>query len=265
MPGVNAKRIARAHRAIRRRLRRTQAEVSVASRVSRPKISLLENEKIARLYVGEVERSFGALGATVEIVVKWGGAELDRLLDESHALLVGLVVEEVRRLGWVVFVEVSFAVRGERGSIDVLAWHAATRTLLVIEVKSELGSLDGTLRPLDVKVRHAPTIAAERFGRPRPAVVGRVLVLPETSAARRTAARHAAVLATALPIRSREVRRWLAQRVGGMAGLWFLSSAQLVNAMKNPSSVRRVRKPATRAHERGSATPTPRRWPKTAQ
>jgi hypothetical protein len=218
--------------------------VSATSGVSRPKISLLENARMERLYVGELERAFGALGATVEIVIKWNGAALDRLLDESHALLVGLVVDQLRRFGWDAFVEVSFSVRGERGSIDILAWHATSRALLVVEVKSELGSLDGTLRPLDMKVRLAPTIAAERFGLPRPDVVGRVLVLPETSTARRTAARHARVLETALPASSREVRRWLRQPAGELAGVWFLSSAQLVNAMRNPSSIRRVRKPA---------------------
>jgi hypothetical protein len=207
---------------------------------------MLENERIDRLYVGELERTFGALGATVDIVIKWRGAALDRVLDEAHALLVGLVVHELRRLGWEVFVEASFSLRGERGSIDILAWHAASRTLLVVEVKSEIGSVEGTLRPLDMKVRLAPAIAAERFGLPRPAVVARVLVLPETSTARRTVARHAGVLNTALPARSRDVRRWLARPVGGLAGTWFLSSAQLVNAMKNPSAIRRVRKPCSR-------------------
>lgn len=244
---VNAKRVARAHRAIRRRLRQTQADVSAASRVSRPKISQLENERIDRLYVGEVERSFGALGATVDVVIRWNGADLDRLLDESHALLVGLLVGELRRLAWQVSVEASFAVRGERGSIDILAWHAATGHLLVVEAKSELASLDGTLRPLDVKVRLAPSIAGERFGLQAPSGVGRVLVLPETSTARRTVARHSGVLSAALPMRSREVRRWLAQPSGALAGLWFLSSAQLVNAMKNPSAVRRVRKAGQRS------------------
>ena len=32
--------------------------------------------------------------------------------------------------------EVSFSVYGERGSIDILAFHASTGSLLVIEIKS---------------------------------------------------------------------------------------------------------------------------------
>jgi transcriptional regulator with XRE-family HTH domain len=221
----------------------TQQDVAQGAGVSRAKVSQLENERLGLLSVPEVERCFRALGAQLSLGVSWQGAELDRLLDESHALLVGLVVDELRKRGWETFVEVSFSVRGERGSIDVLGWHTPTRTLLVVEAKSELAALDGTLRPLDVKVRLAPSSAGERFGLHGPAVVGRLVVLPETSTARRTAARHAEVLATALPARSREVRRWLSHPTGPLAGLWFLSSAQLSNAMKNPSSIRRVRKP----------------------
>lgn len=34
--------------------------------------------------------------------------------------------------------EVSFSIYGQRGVIDILAWHAATRSLLVIELKTEM-------------------------------------------------------------------------------------------------------------------------------
>ena len=73
---------------------------------------------------------------------------------------------------------------GERGSIDLLAWHEASRTLLVIEFKTELTSIEETLRRHDSKVRLAPGIARERFGWD-PAVDARLLVLPEDRTARR--------------------------------------------------------------------------------
>jgi hypothetical protein len=57
---------------------------------------------------------------------------------------------------------------GERGSIDLLAWHESSRTLLVIELKTELTSVEETLRRHDSKVRLAPGIARERFGWIRP-------------------------------------------------------------------------------------------------
>ena len=78
----------------------------------------------------------------------------------------------------------TFARVGERGSIDLLAWHASSRALLVIEIKTELVSLEGLLRPLDVKVRLAAEIAA-KFGW-RPLSISRLVVLPENSTARRS-------------------------------------------------------------------------------
>src|SRR5829696_10081033 len=114
-------------------------------------------------------------------------------MDEGHATLVGRAVEMLQSLGWETRSEVSFSVYGERGSIDVLAWHAPTRTLLVVEVKSELNSVEETLRVHDAKLRLAPRIAAERFGW-HAIATARVLVLPDLSTARRRVARHRAVL-----------------------------------------------------------------------
>jgi len=128
---------------------------------------------------------------------------MDRLLDEGHARLSGQTLKLLRGWGWDTQVEVSFAHYGERGSIDILAWHAPSRTLLVVEIKSELGSVEGLLRPLDAKVRLVAGIAAERFGW-RAAQVCSMVVLPENARARRQVARHAAVLDVAFPRRSRE-------------------------------------------------------------
>ena len=58
----------------------------------------------------------------------------------------------------------------------------------------------------------------------------RVLVLPEDRTARRAIERHAAAVDAALPARSREVRTWLRQPVGSVAGVWFLTDVGLVNA-----------------------------------
>lgn len=165
---------------------------------------------------------------------------MDRLLDEGHARVSGHVIRLLRGVAWLTQVEVSFAHYGERGSIDILAWHVPSRTLLVVEIKTELGSVEGLLRPLDAKVRLAAGIAAERFGW-RAAQVSSLVVLPEDARARRQVARHAAVLDAAFPNRSREVRRWLRAPMGDLRGLWFLSSSRGEGATRNPSSIRRVR------------------------
>jgi transcriptional regulator with XRE-family HTH domain len=240
-------RLGRAHRALRHRLGQTQQDAADSSGLSRAKVSQLENHRLEKLSLPELDRSFAALGATLIVGAHWKGAALDRLLDEGHARLVGHVGEELRRCGWEVAFEVTFSEFGERGSIDILGWKAAERALLVTEIKSEMGSMDGLLRPLDVKVRLAPKIARERFGWSGVATVSRLVVMPEDSTQRRLAARHASVLAKAFPIRSREVRRWLQNPLTAMSALWFLSAAQTVNATRNPSAIQRVRKPKSKA------------------
>jgi hypothetical protein len=95
-----------------------------------------------------------------------------------RASLASEVVGILAGLGWQVAVEVSYSRFGERGSIDILAWHALSRTLLVVEIKSELASIEATLRKLDEKERLAAVIARERFGW-QPLAMGVMLIVRE--------------------------------------------------------------------------------------
>jgi hypothetical protein len=105
-----------------------------------------------------------ALGFSMDVTPRGLGADADRLLDQGHAVLMGATTKWLDGLGWRRVPEVSYSEWGERGSIDLLAWHEATGTLLVIEIKTELVSVEATLRKLDEKVRLAPRIALSRFG-----------------------------------------------------------------------------------------------------
>lgn len=116
----------------------------------------------------------------------------------------------------------------------------------MVEVKSELPGIDPLLRPLDVKVRLAGRIVRE-FGW-QPLTVSRIVVLPEDSTCRRQVQRHNRVLDNALPARSREVRAWLKRPNGVLAGLWFLSIALTRDRRRNPSAVRRVKRPRSRTN-----------------
>jgi hypothetical protein len=139
------------------------------------------------------------------------------MLDERHARLGAEFARFLERPGWTVSPEVTFSVYGERGSIDLLAWHPSTRALLVIELKSELTSVEETLRRLDVKVRLAPRIAAERFGW-RAATIGRLQVFPNDRTARRKVAAHSGILDRVFHDSPGAVRRWLRQPSGPMPG-----------------------------------------------
>jgi hypothetical protein len=99
----------------------------------------------------------------------------DRLLDEAHAALVAEAAKRLRHLGWDVQVEVTYSHFGERGSFDILAWHPSSRVVLAVEVKTDMPSLEGTLRKLDEKARLAATVGREPFGW-QARSVGRMLV-----------------------------------------------------------------------------------------
>jgi hypothetical protein len=137
--------------------------------------------------------------------------------------------------------EVSFAVYGERGSIDVVGWHAPSGTLLVIEVKTELASIEETMRRHDTKVRLAARVVEERFGW-RPRRVARLLVLPEHRTARRQVERHASVLGSAYPLRGVPLREWLREPAGSVAGLLFMPPTTGDRASHSPVRQRRVRR-----------------------
>ena len=136
-----------------------------------------------------------ALGASTDLLMRWRGEGLDRLLDEAHARLVEVVVRRLRSLGWEVAVEVSFSRGGERGSIDVLAFHPAERALVVIEVKSVTPDLQAMLVGIDRKARLGAAIARDRGWFPNR--VARILVLWNTRTNRRRVEAHAPACAQA--------------------------------------------------------------------
>lgn len=70
-------------------------------------------------------------------------------------------VKWLQSAGWEVIPEVTFQVRGERGSIDVLSRHG-NGAMLVIEVKSVVPDIQALLSSLDRKVRLAAEIGRER-------------------------------------------------------------------------------------------------------
>ena len=111
---------------------------------------------------------------------------------------------------------------GERGAVDVLAWHPARRAVLCVEVKSKLADLQDLLSTMDRKRRLAPSIArAEGW---RPLLVGSVLVVPGESWARHAVKRFDAVLAAALPDRTSEVHSWLKLPNRDLRAIWFVFS-----------------------------------------
>ena len=185
-------------------------------------IARVERGGADRLTVATLDAIANALGARLVLRVDWNGEAADRLLDADHAALVEYVLTELRRAGWEAVPEVSFAIGAERGSIDILAWHEETATLLVVEVKSVVPDVQGTLHVFDRKMRLADRIGRERGW--RPGRIAALLVVGESRTARRRIEAHASTFDARFPDRAAAVHRFIANPASaGLRGLWFLS------------------------------------------
>ena len=189
--------------------------------MSQSAISRLERGEGDRLTVALLARVAATLGARISLRLLAHGEDLDRLLDGRHAEIVERVAGLLRRDGWEVVPEATFSVYGERGSIDILAFHPATGSLLVVEVKSAVPDVQATLAGIDRKARLATRIASERGWRVRS--VSRWLVVPGDKTSRRRIEQHAETFDAALPARTLELRRWAAAPAGPVAGIMFVS------------------------------------------
>jgi transcriptional regulator with XRE-family HTH domain len=239
---VDAVRFGRQFRALRIRKGLRQQDVANSARISRALISKIEHGAIESIRVRTLLQVSAAVEAILDVRLRWNGEQLDRLLDEAHAGLVETIVDLLRRNGWTIAIEVSFAVWGERGSIDVLAWHAPTGILLIIEVKSVVPDSQATLHGLDRMVRLAPGLAADRGWAVRS--VARLLVVSATATSRRRVARLAATYDAAFPARGTELHRWLRRPVGSVSGLVFVSYATGGDVRRRRPGLERVRRPS---------------------
>lgn len=233
-------------RVLRRRKGWRQQDLADEVGVSQGLISLVERGHIDRVSLRTLRAILARLDATLALDVRRDGGIVDRLLDEGHAALAGTVANQLAGWNWEVVPEVSYSEYGERGSIDLLAWQAPSQTLLVVEIKTQLVSVEETLRKHDEKVRLSPKVAAERFGW-RAAAVGGVVVLPSDRTQRRRVDRHAAILSLALPDRGHAVRAWLQRPAGRLAGVWFVTGTTDRATGRGVDSGRRVRKRSSEA------------------
>src|SRR5689334_14747518 len=95
-------RIGQSLRALRIRPNHRQIDVASRAGVSRGTISAIERGMSAGVSFETLTGVAIALGATLDVRVRWRGAELDRLLDEGHARLVAHLAHRLTRLNWIV-------------------------------------------------------------------------------------------------------------------------------------------------------------------
>jgi transcriptional regulator with XRE-family HTH domain len=221
---MDAVRFGLAIRALRRRRGWTQSQIAARARVSQSAVSRAERCDAWDLPVRTLHRIAEALGARAPVSLFWQGEGLDRLLDAAHAGLVDLVVAILVADGWQVIPEATFNHFGERGAIDVLAWHPEHGAPLIVEVKSVMPDVQALLSGVDRKARIGRVLATERGWRVRS--VSRLVVFPDDRTVRRRVTEHANTFDLAYPARTRAVWRWLRRPAEPMGGLLFLTTSQ---------------------------------------
>jgi transcriptional regulator with XRE-family HTH domain len=220
---MNGVQVGRTLRTIRLRAGKRQEDVATLAGVSRSFVAKVESGAVDSIDLGRIDSVCRALGAVLDLRVRWRGEHLDRLIDEAHATPVELVVRMLRGAGWLTVVEHSFSEFGERGSIDVFAWHPTALTVLVIEVKTLIADAQDTFGRHDRKVRLAPKLAADRGWTCRH--VARLLIVGDTSTNRRHVASLGSSFQASYPLRGDPLRRWVRHPDGPMAGLLFVPYA----------------------------------------
>lgn len=203
-------------------------------------VSRIERGHLDTLSLVTVRRVASALDVRVDIVARWRAGDLDRLLNSRHSALHDSVASWFRDVmpGWELAPEVSFAILGERGVIDIVAWHPGRRALLIIELKTDIADVNELVGTFDRKRRLASKIAAERGWIPA-TVSGWVIVAPGRTNRARIAA-HGAMLRAAFPLDGRSVQRWLADPAGAISALstWSLGRATVSAPVRRVQATR---------------------------
>jgi hypothetical protein len=152
--------------------------------------------------------------------LRWQGGDVDRVVNEAHASLHEAMAAHLSTLpDWIWKPEVSFSIYGERGVIDILAWHAATRSLLIIELKTVMVDPQELVATMDRRRRLGARIAADLGW--KAATVSAWVVLTETRTNHRRVLRHAGLLKQAFPADGHVVRTWMRRPAGQIAALSY--------------------------------------------
>lgn len=230
------------------RIRRGWRQLDLAARAgpSASTISRIEHGHFDRLSVASIRQVASALDIRVDLVARWRGGDLDRLLNARHSALHESVA---RMFGrdlplWTIEPEVSFSVYGERGVIDIIAWQPEHRSLLVIELKTEIVDVNALVGGTDRKRRLANTVARDRGWEPDTVSIWVIVAAGRTNRARLAA--HRAMLRAAYPADGRMIGAWLREPRERIAALSMWHDVHGGGAIGGLASIRRVQAPRSR-------------------
>jgi hypothetical protein len=178
--------------------------------------SMIENGRLEGLTVRTIRRALIPLDVPLDWDGGWRRPELARLRDADHSALADAWARWLESNGWLARPEISFNRYGDRGRIDLLAYHPIARVLLVIEVKTALVDVQELLGTLHVKSRVARFAAGELGWHPISVVP--CLLVADASTARRRIHEHDALFAR-FSLRGHAAVSWLRQPTGRPEGI----------------------------------------------
>ncbi len=245
---MSDQRLGTAVRSVRVRRGWRQSDLARRSGVSQATISRVERGHLDTVSLSVLRAVAATIDIRVDVVGRWRAGDLDRLLNAGHSQLHESVARAFRDLPeWIVAPEVSFAIHGGRGVIDIIAWHPGRRALLVIELKTDIADVNQLVGVADRKRRLAVQVALERGWLTRgeaPPSVSLWIVVLGTRTNRRRVAAHGSMLRAAYPVDGRAVRGWLRDPRGPVAALSFWTDIQARTGRSDRRPVRRVRIPS---------------------
>jgi transcriptional regulator with XRE-family HTH domain len=226
---------------VRRRLR--QSDLAAQAGVSATLVSRMERGELDLFSLRTLLSVAAKLGVSLEVLPRSAGGELDRIVGARHAALGEVVAGWISlQPGWVVAAEVSFSIYGERGIVDLLAWHEPSGSVLVVELKTAIVDVDELIGTLDKKRRLAVQIARSRGWPAR--CVSAWLVVADSSTNRRRVAEHRTLLRSGLPHDGRSLPAlFLHPEHGPASGIAFWSNVHGVKVGRPIAALARVVKP----------------------
>jgi transcriptional regulator with XRE-family HTH domain len=196
-------------RAVRVKRGWRQVDIALRAKVDRSVVSNIERGHLESVSVGTLLQIARVLEVQLGFTTRWRAGDLDRLLSSRHSGLHDAVARwfAADLPDWILAPEVSYSIFGERGVIDILAWHPGRRALLVIELKTDIADVNELIGSMDRRRRLAWRIARDRGWDPVTVSTWVLVAGSRTNRARLSA--HRAVLRNAFPADGRAIAGWL--------------------------------------------------------
>jgi transcriptional regulator with XRE-family HTH domain len=243
-PGA-ARELARVILDARRLVGWSQAELASRAGASQAALSRLERGRNAGLDLDAAGRFLAALGMTGDLAIRDVHLrDRERQVDAVHSVMSGYIARRLERWQWLPVLEAQVGDRAPRGWIDLVAYRAVDRSLLVEETKSDIPDMGGLQRSLTFYQSMAWEVARGLGWRPARIAVLVVALDSETVAGRLADNRQ--VVARAFPERVGDVAAWLADPARPAPRRWTLGAcdpASRERAWLRPTTLGSRRRP----------------------